>query len=101
MGKIALLPKKEKPGDCRRHILIERSMPVETMAEFSILGILVDRMPEAVRLLEKHRFELITQHHCMHVATNGLQQLRDLFRALDDGGIDYGFADLADRIYQG
>jgi hypothetical protein len=101
MGKIALLPKIEKPGDTSRHLLTERSMPVEKMSEFSILGILVDRLPEAIRLLEKHRFELVKQHHCMHVVTSGLQQVRYLLRLLDNSGIDFGIADLADGIYQG
>ena len=101
MGKIAILPAEAKTGDPGRDLLVERSMPVDYTGDFSLVGILVDRLPEAIQLLETSRFEVIAEQHCTQVVTGGLQQVRDLFRVLDDGGIDYRLADLADRIYQG
>jgi len=101
MGKIAILPKNRDTHDPHRHLLTRRSLPVRYMGDFSIPGILVDRLPEAIRLLEEHRFEIITQNRCSEIVTNDLQHLRELFGVLDNEGIDYGFADLADRIYQG
>ena len=76
-------------------------MPVDYMNGFSVMGILVDRLPEAIRLLEEHRFQIVVRKHSTEIVTSGLGQLRDLFRILENGGIEFGFADLADRIYQG
>ncbi len=101
MGKIAILSKEHTGDNRQRQRLTERSMPVDYMGDFSILGILVDRLPDAIRLLEKHRFDIITENRCAEVVTDDLQRMRDLFRVLEDGGFDYGLADVADRIYQG
>ena len=81
--------------------MVEGAMPVDYMGDFSVLGILVDRLPEAIRLLEEHRFDIVVQKHGTEIVTNGMQQLRDLFRILDNSGIEFGFADLAEQIYQG
>ena len=101
MGKIAILSKQRAGDNPQRQRLAERSMPVDYMGDFSILGVLVDRLPDAIRLLEKHRFDITTENRCAEVVTDDLAQMRNLFRVLEDGGFDYGFADVADRIYQG
>ena len=101
MGKIAILPRRQTGSEPERQRLTERSMPLAYMEDFSILGILVDRLPEAVQLLTTHRFELVTRNRCSEVVTRDLAHVRELFRVLEEGGIHYGFADLADRLYQG
>ena len=101
MGKIAILPQNRDEHDPHRHLLNRQSLPVYYMGDFSIPGILVDRLPEAIRLLEEHRFDVITHNRCSEVVTNDLQHMRELFSVLKNRGFDYGFADLADRIYQG
>ena len=103
MGNILLLPREAQGDDPSRQLLVQQRLPVDYMSDFSILGIRVDRMSDAIRLLEKHRFDIIAQNHCSQavVVTRGLQQVRELFRILDHSGFDYGFTDLADRIYQG
>lgn len=101
MGKIAILPKELDAGSLSRHLLVERSMPANYMADYSILGILVDRLDEAIRLLGQHRFDIIVKNQCGEIAVNGPGQVRELFRILQSGGLDFGVADLADGIYQG
>ncbi len=101
MGKIALLSRQSEKDEQNRHLTVERAMPVDYMNDFSVLGILVDRLPEATRLLEEHRFQIVVRKHCTEIVTSGIQQLRDLFDTLDNGGIEFGVADLAESIYQG
>ena len=101
MGKIAIISSERTTENQQRQLLTEQSMPVDYMADFSVLGVLVDHLPEAIGLLEKHRFDVITENRCTKIVTRNLQHTRDMFRVLEDGGIDYGFADIADRLYQG
>lgn len=76
-------------------------MPLNYMADFSALGILVERLPEAIHLLEKHRFKIVMQNRCAEIVTDGPEQIRRLLHILDSGGFGFGFTDLADSIYQG
>ena len=103
MGKIAILPRRQTEDEPDRQRLTERSMPLAYMGDFSIPGILVDgdRLPEALQLLAAHRFEVITRNRCAEIVTRDLSHMRELFGVLEKGGIAYGFADLADRLYQG
>ncbi|KPJ78245.1 MAG: hypothetical protein AMJ54_04540 [Deltaproteobacteria bacterium SG8_13] len=93
-----MLSNEQKAGDPARHALVERSMPLEYMGDFSLPAILVDRLPEAIRLLEKHRFDIVVQSRCAEIFTSELRQVLDLFRILDSGGIELGFVDLAEGI---
>lgn len=101
MGKIAIISSERAIGNPQRQLLTDQSMPLDYMADFSVLGLLVDRLPEAIGLLEEHRFDIITENRCTKIVTRDLQHTREMFRVLEDGGFGYGFADIADRIYQG
>ena len=103
MGNILLLSREGHADDPSRHLLVQQRLPVNYMGDFSILGIQVDRFSDAIRLLEKHRFDIIAQNHCSQavVVTRGPRQVYELFRILDHSGFDCGFTDLADRMYQG
>ena len=101
MGRITIISRQQAAEDVKRQQVTEQSMPLDYMGDYSNLGIVVDRLPDAVRLLEQHRFELVTQNQCKQIVTNDLQHLRHLIRVFEDGGVDCGFSDLADGIYQG
>ena len=101
MGKIVMLSKGRSADDANQHFLADRLLPVNYMGDFSIPGILVDRLPEAIRLLQDNHFEIVSRARCAEVVTSDLKHMRRLFHVLQDGGIEYGFADLVDRVYQG
>ena len=101
MGKIAIISGERAGTHPDKQRLTEMAMPADYMADFSLLSVLVDRLPEAIRLLENHRFDVITEDRCTKIVTRNLQHTRDLFRVLENGGIDYRFTDIADSIYQG
>ena len=99
MARITIVSRHK--ADEGRQRLTEQSMPLGYMGDYSIPGIWVERLPEALELLEKHRFDLVALDGRRQVVTDDLQGVRQLFRVLENAGIGYGSADLIDGVYQG
>ena len=106
MWKIPLLAKeKGKSGVSRGQdkgcYPLARPLPIFYMAEYSVLGLLVDQLEEAVRVLGENQFSVLDEDGDLEVAMNHPGQLKEIIHLLRDKGIDSEIADVVSGIYQG
>lgn len=84
-----------------RSRMIADRLPVFYMSDFSILGLLVDKLEEAVRLMEASNLRVMHDGPCVEVAVNGPDHLAGIVRFLVNEGIECQVSDLIDEVYQG
>lgn len=81
--------------------MIAGRLPTFYMSDFSILGLLVDRVDDAVRIMEAKRVKVIRDGCTVEVEVNGPDHLTNIVRFLANEGIDCQVSDLIDEVYQG
>ncbi len=89
---------REQPKACYR---LARPLPVFYMSDYSVLGLLVDKLEEAVRVLGENRFSVLEAAGDLEVAMNHPGQLQDIVRLLKEHDVECEIADLISGIYQG
>jgi hypothetical protein len=106
MWKLPILAKEKgssgkdrgQPEACYR---LARPLPISYMAEYSVLGLLVDKLEKAVRVLGENRFPVIDEAGDLAVAVNQPGQLHEIVRLLKEHGIECEIADVVSGVYQG
>jgi hypothetical protein len=106
MWKIPLLGKeKGKSGANREQAKgcypLARPLPIFYMSDYSVLGLLVDQLEEAVRVLGENRFSVFEEAGDLELAMNHPNQLPEIVRLLGNNGIGSEIADVVSGIYQG
>ena len=106
MWKIPLLAKKkDKSGVSRKQdkgcYPLARPLPIFYMSDYSVLGLLVDQLEEAVRVLGENQFSVFDEAGDLEVAMKHPSQLPEIVRLLQDKGIGSEIADVVSGIYQG
>ncbi len=106
MWKLPILAKEKtrsgkdrgQPEACCR---LARPLPISYMAEYSVLGLLVDKLEEAVRVLGENRFPVLDAAGDLEVAMNHPGQLHEIVRLLKEHDLECEIADVVSGIYQG
>lgn len=84
-----------------RSRMIADRLPIFYMSDFSILGLLVDRLEESVRLMESNGVRVTRNGYCVEASVAGPDHLTNIVRLLTGDGIDCQVSDLIDEVYQG
>jgi len=87
-----------KPG---RFQALCRPLPTFYMSDYSVLGLLVDRPEEAVRVLGEHKYPLTEDDCGAEVAIDHPKRLQELVRLLSAQGLGCEIADVVTEVYQG
>jgi hypothetical protein len=78
-----------------------RPLPTFYMSDYSVLGLLVDRPEEAVRVLGEHKFPL-TENDCgVEVGIDHPRRLQEMVQLLSTQGLGCEIADVVTEVYQG
>jgi len=89
------------PSDIsRRAQYLQHRLPQRYMEDFSLLGLVVDRFPEACRLLAEHGYQLTEEDGVAEISIDFIRQLQPLMTLLESGRIGCELADIADTVYQ-
>ena len=97
MGKVALLP---CDTNSRGKYLANRELPNNYMADFTLMGFVVDRYQEAITVLTKSRYRLDEQEGGTDIAISTPLDLLEIKEILTANNISCDFSDIADTIYQ-
>jgi len=89
------------PSDIsRRAQYLQDRLPQRYMEDFSLLGLVVDRYPEACRLLADHGYHLTEEDGGAEISIDFIRQLQPLMALLAAGRIHCELTDVADTVYQ-
>jgi hypothetical protein len=106
MGKIPLVandrgPTGKDPQHPRECYVIARPLPIFYMSDYSVLGLLVDKLEEAVRVLGRNHFSVTQEVGDIEVQVDTADRLPEIVQVLKVNGISCEIADLVGGIYQG
>ena len=88
-------------GQCRGSHALTRPLPVFYMSDYSVLGLLVDKYEETLRVLGETRFSIIDKAGDREVAIDHCGDLEQILQVLRKNAIPCEFADVVSGIYQG
>ena len=94
MGQLPIM-EKGKPVACHA------DWPLFYMNDFSRLGLMVTRLPEAMAALRAGGCRVAEGERGSSIEVDGLAQVQDVFAVLRANRIDYEVADLVSCAYQG
>jgi len=106
MGKMPILAKDGgKFAESGRQLVgcypLARPLPIFYMSDYSVLGLMVDKLEEAVRVLGENGFSVLDETGDLEVSINHPGQLRDIVRLFTENGIGCEVKDVINGIYQG
>jgi hypothetical protein len=106
MGRMPILAQNRdcSGGDQQRRrgcYRIARPLPVFYMADYSVLGLLVDKLEEAVRVLGENKFSVSEENNDIEVSIDHPTQLQGIVQLLTENGVGCELADVVSGIYQG
>jgi hypothetical protein len=106
MGKMPILSKDrgkspKDPGQPMACYPLNRPLPIFYMSDYSVLGLVVDKLEEAVRVLGENGFLVLDETGDLEVSINHPGQLRDIVRLFKEHGIGCEVRDVVNGIYQG
>ncbi len=88
-------------GQCRSGHGLARPLPVCYMSDYSVLGLLVDRYEDTLRVLDEARFSVSEEGGDREVAIDYPGRLEEIVGTLRTHGIHCEFADVVSGVYQG
>lgn len=106
MWHVPVLAKARNPvgadqGRLGRFQALCRPLPTFYMSDYSVLGLLVDRPEEAVRVLGAHRYALTEDDCGAEVSIDHPRRLQEVVRLLSAQGLGCEIADVVTEVYQG
>jgi hypothetical protein len=106
MPKIPILAKgSEKSGkdrtQCTTNAALARPLPAFYMADYSVLGFLVDRLEEAIRVLQGARYAVVNENGDFEVVVDHAGHIEVILQLLTANAVASEFADVVSGIYQG
>jgi hypothetical protein len=106
MPRIPILAKSgEEAGkdrtQCRANATLARPLPAFYMADYSVLGLLVDRLEEAVQVLQRAKYAVVNETGDFEVVADHAGHIEVILQLLAANGIASEFADVVSGIYQG
>jgi hypothetical protein len=97
MAALPILAKNQKLRACLKN----KNLPANYMADFTVLGLVVDRLDAALRVLKDKKFEVHQNPDGFEININGTGRMTEVVELLDRKGIDYALTDIVDQVYQG
>ena len=97
MGKIALLPNDIRS---RGIYLGNKKLPDNYMADFTLMGFVVDLYQEALTLLTLEGYQLEEQMGGADICIDNVMHLQEIKALLIANNIRCDFSDIADTFYQ-
>ena len=97
MGSLPIIEKSQK----RRACLENKNLPANYMADFTVLGLVVNRLGAALQILEENKFEIHKDTDGYHISIEGAARIHEAADLLGQNGIDCAVADIVDQVYQG
>jgi hypothetical protein len=106
MWRVPVLAKERNPfgADQARSERFQglcRPLPTFYMSDYSVLGLLVDRPEEAVRILGEHKFPLTETECGAEVAIDHPGRLQEMVGLLSARGLGCEIGDVVSEVYQG
>lgn len=92
--------KHGKTDDCMRSYLSDSRLPVFYMGDYSILGLLVDDLPKALKILLEKDF-LVSEGARTRVSQVESGNLQEIIHVLHRENIECEIADIIKEVYQG
>ena len=83
-----------KYADCR-------PLPASYMSEYSVLGLMVDKLVRAVEILEVNGFDIDIEAFGAEMEILGPAQLPVVVEILAESGVCCSIGDVIDSVYQG
>lgn len=77
-----------------------KKLPVNYMEDFSLMGFVVDRYPEALSLLRSQGFILKETEGGADIHVDSPEELREIQTSLTAKNIRCSFTDIVDTLYQ-
>jgi hypothetical protein len=71
------------------------------MADYSVLGLVVDQLEAALGILEENKFGVNKKSNGFEININGAGRMPAIVSLLQQNGIGYAMTDIVDQVYQG
>lgn len=97
MTKIALLPSDIQS---RGKYLCEKKLPDNYMADFTLMGFVVDSYPKALEVLRLGGYSVEEQEGGVDIIIHTTKHLPAIQALFTDNDIKYDYKDIADTLYQ-
>ena len=101
MGKIAVLPKGDKCLEANQAYLSDKPMPDFYMGDYSILGLLVEKFEDAVRLLRENGYAIERKKSGVEVGIANPVHIKNIFQIFHENRLRFEMEDIVAQVYQG
>jgi hypothetical protein len=86
---------------CREEFLAGLDLPLYSMGDFTVLGIVVDDMAAACHTLRRAGYMVLDKRGAADILFDGPQQLPNMLDILRKATINADLRDIAETLYQG
>ena len=97
MGVLPILQKNCNQRAC----LGNNNLPANYMSDYSVMGLVVDRIDAALGILKEKKFQVRQSGDGFEITIDGAGRMSEITGLLQQNSIDYALADIADQVYQG
>ena len=101
MGKLAVLPRDDRCLAASQDYLSDKPMPDFYMGDYSIMGLLVEKFEEAVRLLIQRGYTIKQKKSGIEIEPVNPVHIKHIFTLLENHHIKFDMHDLVAQVYQG
>ncbi len=101
MGRIWILPRESAVTELEIVGIDNASLPLQYMADYSIIALRVDKFEVAQSLLENDYFQLNNTPAGLNVLVEDVTSLQKIVQLVETHGINVEFTDIITQIYQG
>lgn len=84
----------------RASYLSSREIPLHYMADFTLMGLIVDKYNEARDLLSNEAYPFAETSYNLELSLRSHADIRSITRLLETNGIACTMSDIADSLYQ-
>ncbi len=78
-----------------------RNPPTAYMEDYSVIGLRVDPLDDALRILETHHYTIVQAGHNVQVAFDSSARIPVMVELLRRHGVGCDVSDVIDEVYQG
>jgi hypothetical protein len=97
MGVLPVLEKNSKPQACQGN----KDLPADYMSDYSVMGLMVSRLDDALRILKEKMFEVQKKTDGFEITIDSPGRVSEIAGLLQQNNIDCTMTDIVDQVYQG
>jgi hypothetical protein len=94
MGALPILQKNQYQRTCPGN----KNLPANYMSDYSVLGLVVDRLNAALRILKEKKFEVKKKSDGFKITIDGAGRMSEIVKLLHQNGIDFTLGDIVDQV---